>query len=155
VNDYEFAVANAVLSRGEHAAEVSEYEAARRAFEEAEARCDEVRGPYEKAIREAQRNYESKRQEYVKIVEEVREELEKAPEAYRQRYDEILGKREKRWSPPAGCTSSARSATRAGASTTNCAGDPGGRAIRALRDFIYRSKTTSCASSAPSGFKAS
>jgi preprotein translocase SecA subunit len=95
VNDYEFAVANSVLSRGEHAAEVSEYEAARRAFEEAEARCDEVRGPYEEAIRAAQRNYESKRQEYVKIVEEVREELEKAPEAYRQRFDEILGKYQK------------------------------------------------------------
>jgi preprotein translocase SecA subunit len=95
VNDYEFAVENAVLSRGEHAAEVSEYEATRRAFEEAEAHCDEVRGPYEEAIRAAQRNYEAKRQEYVKIVEEVREELEKAPEAYRQRFDEILGKYQK------------------------------------------------------------
>jgi preprotein translocase SecA subunit len=95
VNDYEFAVANAVLARGEHADEVGEYEKVRRAFEEAEARCDEVRGPYEDAIREAQRSYESTRQEYVKIVEEVREELEKAPEAYRQRFEEILGKYQK------------------------------------------------------------
>ena len=92
VNDYEFVVANSVLSRGEHAAEVAEYEEARGAFEEAEARCEEVRRPYEEAIREAQKNYESKRQEYVRIVEEVREQLEKAPEAYRQRYEEILAK---------------------------------------------------------------
>ncbi len=95
VNDYEFAVANAVLARGEHAAHVAEYEEARRSFEEAEARCEEVRAPYEAAIRAAQKDYESKRQEYVSIIEEVREELEKAPEAYRQRYDEILAKYEK------------------------------------------------------------
>ena len=95
VNDYEFVVANAVLARGDHAAEVAEFEEVRKAFEEAEARCEEVRGPYENSIREAQRNYETKRQEYVKIIEEVREELEKAPEAYRQRYEEILGKYQK------------------------------------------------------------
>ncbi|HEY2988230.1 MAG TPA: preprotein translocase subunit SecA, partial [Candidatus Binatia bacterium] len=95
VNDYEFAAANAVLARGDHAAEVAEYEEVRRAFEEAETRCEEVRTPYEEAIRGAQRNYESKRQEYVKIVEEVREQLEKAPEEYRQRYEEILGKYQK------------------------------------------------------------
>jgi preprotein translocase SecA subunit len=92
VSDYEFIVGNAVLARGEHAAEVAEYDEVRRAFEEAETRCEEVRAPYEESIREAQKNYESKRQEYVKIVEEVREQLEKAPEAYRQRYDEILAK---------------------------------------------------------------
>ena len=90
VNDYEFVVANAVLSRGEHAADVAEYEQARRAFEEAEERCEELRRPYEEAVREAQRSYESKRQEYVRIVEEVREQLEKAPDATRQRYGEIL-----------------------------------------------------------------
>jgi preprotein translocase subunit SecA len=95
VNDYEFVVGNAVLARGDHAAEVDEFEEVRKAFEEAEARCEEVRGPYENSIREAQRNYETKRQEYVKIIEEVREELEKAPEAYRQRYEEILGKYQK------------------------------------------------------------
>ena len=95
VNDYEFAVGNAVLARGEHSADVAEYEEARRAFEEAEERCETVRGPYEEAIREAQRNYEAKRQEYVKIVEEVREELEKAPEAYRQSFEGILAKYEK------------------------------------------------------------
>ncbi|HKA33655.1 MAG TPA: preprotein translocase subunit SecA, partial [Candidatus Binatia bacterium] len=76
VSDYEFAVGNAVLARGEHSAEVAEYEQARNSFEEAEAHCEEVRGPYEEAVREAQRTYEAKRQEYVKIVEEVREELE-------------------------------------------------------------------------------
>jgi len=90
VNDYEFAVTNAVLSRGQQAGLVGEYEEARRAFEEAEARCEELRRPYEAAIREAQRNYEAKRQEYVRAVEEIREQLEKAPDAYRQRYEEIL-----------------------------------------------------------------
>jgi preprotein translocase SecA subunit len=90
VNDYEFAVTNAVLSQGEHAQVVAEYEETRRAFEEAEARCEEVRRPYEEAIREAQRNYEAKRQEYVRVVEEIREQLEKAPDAYRQRFEEIL-----------------------------------------------------------------
>ncbi|MGH7773455.1 MAG: preprotein translocase subunit SecA, partial [Candidatus Binatia bacterium] len=65
INDYEFAVTNAVLSRGEHASVVAECEQARKAFEEAEARCEELRRPYEEAIREAQRNYEAKRQEYV------------------------------------------------------------------------------------------
>ncbi len=90
INDYEFAATNAVLSRGEHAPVVVEYEQAREAFEEAEARCEEVRRPYEEAIREAQRNYEAKRQEYVRVVEEVREQLEKAPDAYRQRYGDIL-----------------------------------------------------------------
>ncbi|HEX2385574.1 MAG TPA: hypothetical protein VHL99_03370, partial [Candidatus Binatia bacterium] len=94
VNDYEFTVANAVLARGAHSGDVAEYEAARNAFEEAEAHCEAVRTPYETAIREAQKNYESKRQEYVKIIEEVREELEKAPEAYRQSFEVILAKYE-------------------------------------------------------------
>jgi len=90
VNDYEFAVTSAVLSRGEHASMVAEYEEARRAYEEAEAHCEEVRVPYEEAIRAAQRNYEAKRQEYIRVVEEIREQLEKAPDVYRQRYEEIL-----------------------------------------------------------------
>ena len=90
MNDYEFAAATQLLSRGEHAGLVAEYEAARNAFEEAEARCEEVRRPYEEAVREAQRSYETKRQEYTRIVEEIREELDKAPDTYRQRYDEIL-----------------------------------------------------------------
>ena len=88
--DYEFAVANAILARGEQASLVAEYEEARRAFEEAEARCEELRHPYEAALREAQRNYEEKRQEYVRAMDEIREQLEKAPEAYRARYEEIL-----------------------------------------------------------------
>ncbi|MFQ5903717.1 MAG: preprotein translocase subunit SecA, partial [Candidatus Binatia bacterium] len=90
INDFEFAATSAVLSQGEHAQVVADYEESRRAFEEAEARCEEVRRPYEEAIREAQRNYETKRQEYVHAVEEIREQLEKAPDAYRQRYEEIL-----------------------------------------------------------------
>src|SRR5689334_10015891 len=40
VNDYEFAVGNAVLARGEHSAEVADYEQARGAFEEAETHCE-------------------------------------------------------------------------------------------------------------------
>ncbi|MFQ5683999.1 MAG: preprotein translocase subunit SecA [Candidatus Binatia bacterium] len=88
--DYEFAVTKAVLSQGEHGPLVAEYEEARRAFDEAEARCEEVRRPYEEAIHEAQKNYEAKRQEYVRVVDEIREQLEKAPDTYMQRYQEIL-----------------------------------------------------------------
>jgi preprotein translocase SecA subunit len=90
INDYEFAVTNALLSQGDQARIVAEYEEAHKAFEEAEARCEELRRPYEETVREAQRDYEAKRQEYVRAVEEIREKLEKAPEAYRQRYEEIL-----------------------------------------------------------------
>ncbi len=90
INDYEFAAMSAALSRGEHASLVAGHEEARRAFEEAEARCEELRRPYEEALREAQKNYENKRQEYMHMVEEIREQLEKAPDVYRQRYEEIL-----------------------------------------------------------------
>jgi preprotein translocase SecA subunit len=90
INDYEFTVTNVILSRGEQAGMVEDYEEARKAFDEAEARCEALRGPYEEALREAQRNYEAKRQEYVHAVEEIREQLEKAPDAYRQRHEEIL-----------------------------------------------------------------
>ncbi|MBI2091244.1 MAG: preprotein translocase subunit SecA, partial [Deltaproteobacteria bacterium] len=92
VSDYEFAVTNLLLSQGGNAPVVAEYEAARTEFEQAEARCEEIRRPYEEALRQAQRNYETKRQEYVRAVEEIREQLEKAPEAYRQRYEEILAR---------------------------------------------------------------
>ena len=87
---YEFVVTKSVLSQGEHAQLVADYDGARRAFEEAEARCEEAHQPYEEAVREAQRNYESQRQEYASAMEEIREELEKAPEAYRQRFDEMM-----------------------------------------------------------------
>ncbi|MDP6558709.1 MAG: preprotein translocase subunit SecA [Candidatus Binatia bacterium] len=90
LDEYEFMIATSLLSRGEHAALVEEWEEVRRAFEEAEVRCEEVRSPYEEAVREAQKKYEAKRQEYVKAVDEIREDLEKAPDSYRQRYDEIL-----------------------------------------------------------------
>jgi preprotein translocase subunit SecA len=90
LDEYEFAVAKSVLMQGEHASLVNEYEDSRKAFEEAETHCEEVRRPYEEAIREAQNNYEAKRQEYVGAVEKIREELEKAPDAYRQRFGEIL-----------------------------------------------------------------
>ncbi|MBI2361095.1 MAG: hypothetical protein HYV04_19685 [Deltaproteobacteria bacterium] len=56
INDYEFAVTNLVLSQGGEASVVAEYEEARRAFDQAEALCDEVRKPYEEAIRQAQRS---------------------------------------------------------------------------------------------------
>jgi preprotein translocase SecA subunit len=90
VNDFEFEQALSVLGRGEQAALVTEYEEVHRAFEEAEARCEEVRRPYEEAIQQAQRNYESKRQEYLRVVEEIREQLDKAPDEYRHRFDEML-----------------------------------------------------------------
>ncbi|MGH7835025.1 MAG: preprotein translocase subunit SecA, partial [Candidatus Binatia bacterium] len=93
--DLEFETSKSILSQGEHADFVGEYERARAAFEQAEARCEELREPYEERVKEAQRNYEAKRQEYVRAVEGIREELEKAPDAYRQRYDEILSSYQK------------------------------------------------------------
>ena len=54
-----------------------------------------------------------------------------------------------RWSRRAGCTSSAPSGTRAGASTTSCAAAPAARATRARASSSSRSRTTCCASSRP------
>ena len=88
--DFEFITALNVLADGPHETTVREYAAAHEAFEAAEARCEEVRLPYEQSIHQAQQNYESKRQEYLRMVEEIREQLDKAPDAYRQRFDEIL-----------------------------------------------------------------
>ena len=89
-NDFEFDRALLVLGQGDYASLVDEYGKVHRAFEEAEARCEEIRQPYEIAIQEAQRNYETKRQEYLRVVEEIREQLDKAPDEYRQRFDEVL-----------------------------------------------------------------
>ena len=91
LEEYEFVVTRSAVSRGDHAALVTEFEDNRAAFEEAEAHCEALRIPYEKETRTAHDAYESKRQEYIRAVEEVREELEKAPEAYSHRYDEVLG----------------------------------------------------------------
>ena len=90
LDEYEFVVTRSVLSRGEHASLVAEYDETHLAFEEAEARCDEARRPYQEAIRKAQNTYEAKRQEYGRAVEEIREQLEKAPDSNRQKFDEIL-----------------------------------------------------------------
>src|SRR5215813_5320739 len=90
--DLEFEKTLTVLAQGEDAALIRDYESERQAFEDAEARCEEIRRPYEEAIQEAQRNYETKRQEYLRMVEEIREQLDKAPDEYRQRFEEILGK---------------------------------------------------------------
>jgi preprotein translocase SecA subunit len=90
--DLEFEHARAILGQGEHAATVSEYETAYRAFEEAETRHEEIRVPYEQAVQQAQITYETRRQEYLRMVEQIREELEKAPDQYRQRFDEIFAK---------------------------------------------------------------
>ncbi len=88
--DLEFENARAALADGEHAAVITEYDEAHRAFEEAEARCEEIRVPYEESIQAAQQYYEAKRQEYLRMVEQVREELDKAPDQNRQRFSEIL-----------------------------------------------------------------
>ncbi len=90
LDEFEFVVVMALLSQGEHASLVAEYAEAHRAFEEAEALCDQVRRPYEAAVEEAQKTYEAKRQEYSQAVDKVREELEKAPDSYRQRFGELL-----------------------------------------------------------------
>jgi preprotein translocase SecA subunit len=90
--DLEFQRSLDVLGEGEYIAVVRDYETVRQAFEDAEARCEEVRAPYEAAIQQAQRNYESRRQEYLRMVEAIREQLDKAPDEYRHRFDEILVK---------------------------------------------------------------
>jgi preprotein translocase SecA subunit len=89
INEFEFNQALLALTQ-ERARLVSEYGEAHEAFEEAEARCEEIRQPYEQAIQAAQRDYETKRQEYLRVVEEIREQLDKAPDEYRQRFDEVL-----------------------------------------------------------------
>ncbi len=90
--DLEFESTLATMVQGEEAILVKEYESVHKAFEEAEARCEELRLPYEEVIQEAQRNYETKRQEYLRMVEDIREQLDKAPDEYRQRFDEVSGK---------------------------------------------------------------
>ena len=90
--DLEFERTLELLAGGEYAPLAQEYETVHRAFEEAEARCEEIRQPYESAVHDAQLNYETKRQEYLRVVEEIREQLEKAPDEYRQRFDEILAR---------------------------------------------------------------
>jgi preprotein translocase SecA subunit len=90
--DLEFEKTLDCLAEGEFASLAEEYKAAHQAFEEAEARCEEVRLPYEAALQAAQSAYESKRQEYLRAVEEIREQLEKAPDEYRHRFDAILEK---------------------------------------------------------------
>ncbi|MGH7827510.1 MAG: preprotein translocase subunit SecA [Candidatus Binatia bacterium] len=88
--DLEFDMAALELKQGESSALIQEYEEAHQAFEDAEARCEEIRYPYEEALQTAQRSYESERQEYLRVVEEIREQLDKAPDEYKQRFDEIL-----------------------------------------------------------------
>ncbi len=90
--DLEFERTLEHFAGGEYAALAEEYETVHRAFEAAEARCEEIRQPYESAVQQAQFSYESKRQEYLRIVEEIREQLEKAPDEYRQRFDEIFAR---------------------------------------------------------------
>jgi len=89
LDEFEFVAIKSILSRGEHGRLVAEYDEARQAYEEAEARCEEVRRPYEAAVEEAQKSYESKRQKYAQAVDKIREELEKAPDSYRQRFEEL------------------------------------------------------------------
>jgi len=90
LEEYEFELTKVVVARGEDAAIVREFEGNREAYEEAETRCEEIRIPYEAAVRKSQDAYEAKRQEYVRAVEEVREQLEKAPESSGERYEEIF-----------------------------------------------------------------
>src|SRR5690606_14325871 len=80
INDFEFEMALQSLRENENAELVREYEQAHAAFEEAEAQCEALRGPYEEALQSAQHNYEAKRQEYLRVVEEIREQLDKAPD---------------------------------------------------------------------------
>jgi preprotein translocase subunit SecA len=88
--DLEFENARAVLTNGEHAEMVTEYDKAHRAFEEAEVNCEQIRVPYEEVVQQAQQGYEAKRQEYLQMVDQIREQLDKAPDEFRHRFDEIL-----------------------------------------------------------------
>ena len=88
--DLEFDTARAVIANGEARLDCERIRRCFHAFEVAEERCEEIRGPYEQSIQPAQQNYEAKRQEYLRMVEEIREQLDKAPDEYRQRFDEIL-----------------------------------------------------------------
>jgi preprotein translocase SecA subunit len=88
--DLEFESARTVLTDGEHAEMVTEYDKAHRAFEEAEVNCEQIRVPYEQTIEQAQQSYEAKRQEYLQMVDQIREQLDKAPDEFRHRFDEIL-----------------------------------------------------------------
>src|SRR5213594_1271875 len=88
--DLEFENARAVLTDGEHAEMVTEYDKAHRAFEEAEVNCEQIRVPYEEVVQQAQQGYEAKRQEYLQMVDQIREQLDKAPDEFRHRFDEIL-----------------------------------------------------------------
>ncbi|HEX2229051.1 MAG TPA: preprotein translocase subunit SecA, partial [Candidatus Binatia bacterium] len=90
--DLEFEKTLEYLAASERAGLAQEYETVHREFEQAEARCEEIRQPYESAVQQAQLTYETKRQEYLRVVEEIREQLEKAPHEYRQRFDEILSR---------------------------------------------------------------
>ena len=163
LEEYEFVVTRSVVSQGEDAGLVREFEANRTAFEEAEAHCEALRIPYEEQTQAFHVNYEAKRQEYVQAVEEVREELEKAPEAYSHRYDEILEgyrsgsetEHEKVVAAGGLHIITAPSGTRAAASTTSCAAAPGGRAIPAPHGSSCRWRTTSCGSSAPTACRGS
>ena len=65
LEEYEFVVTRSVVSQGEDAALVREFEANRAAFEEAEAHCEALRIPYEEQTQASHVNYEAKRQEYV------------------------------------------------------------------------------------------
>jgi preprotein translocase subunit SecA len=93
--EFEFDATLVALRQSDHGALIEDYEKVRQAYEEAEARCDEIRQPYEQAVQEAQRNYESKRQEYLRMVEEIREQLDKAPDAHRQRFDDLMSEYKK------------------------------------------------------------
>ena len=88
--DIEFENARTVLTDGEHAQTVAEYDKAYRAFDEAEVNCEQIRVPYEQVIQQAQQSYEAKRQEYLQMVDQIREQLDKAPDEFRHRFDEIL-----------------------------------------------------------------
>ncbi len=90
--DLEFEKALAQLGENEFFGLAQEYRTVHRAFEQAEARCEELRRPYEAAIQDAQQSYETKRQEYLRVVEEIREQLEKAPDEYRKGFEDILSR---------------------------------------------------------------
>ncbi|MDH3443964.1 MAG: preprotein translocase subunit SecA [Deltaproteobacteria bacterium] len=90
--DLEFEKALEQLAESDFAQLTQEFETVHRAFEESEARCEELRRPYEAAIQEAQQTYETKRHEFLGVVEEIREQLEKAPDEYRQNFEKMLGR---------------------------------------------------------------
>ena len=94
--DYERAIQKALISDedtdADYATARATYEAAEKAFRDAEASYLEHRKPFDDAVAAAQRDYEETRRKYTRAVDDVREQMDKAPLEFKDSYDGILDK---------------------------------------------------------------